>query len=239
MSPMHQSYYCPKNGTVLANYICLGGYYCPTGTSQLTSALECTLGHMCPNGTSFPIPCVAGTYQDERGQIDCKVCPSGYFCDGATITPQQHPCPAGYYCKEGTKFNTQYACPPGTYSNTTRLENISQCVSCTPGKYCGTAHLTAPTGNCEAGYFCGGGSNTSTPHDSTLPYTISYVGDTCVRVRNSTLNDICPPGHYCPEGSVSPLQCPPGTNSSSTGLTNHTQCPPCINRTIVQRMVLY
>ena len=70
----------------------------------------------------------------------------------------------------------------------------------------------------------------ATPHESGASgYQISYVGETCVETLNNTLNDICPPGHYCPVGSDSPVQCPPGTNSSSTGLANVTNCPLCIS----------
>ena len=68
----------------------------------------------------------------------------------------------------------------------------------------------------------------ATPHDSGKSfYHVSYVGDSCVETLNTTLNDICPPGHYCPMGSSSPTQCPPGTNSSSTGLTMKADCPLC------------
>lgn len=30
--------------------------------------------------------------------------------------------------------------------------------------------------------------------------------------------DICPVGHYCPMGSASPVLCPDGTYSNSTGI---------------------
>ena len=95
--------------------------------------------------------------------------------------------------------------------------------------YCATAGLTAPTGICSAGYFCGGGSSVATPFESAnSSYLISYVGDTCVSILNTTkLNDLCPPGHYCPSGSASPVQCPPGTNSSSTGLESASECGSC------------
>jgi hypothetical protein len=127
---------------------------------------------------------------------------------------------------------------------------VSNCTSCTAGHYCGSRGLTAPTGQCEQGYFCGGGSSVATPYDTgRTEFQVSYVGGTCEQTLNTTLfelcvtgqyvgdtcvvessiqkNDICPPGHYCPTGSVSPIQCPPGTNSSSVGLTNETDCAAC------------
>ena len=137
-------------------------------------------------------------------------------------------CPAGSYCPAGTRYANEFLCPNGTYSDVTGLSDVSNCTACTPGFYCGSKGLTAPTAECSEGYFCGGGSSVITPHDSgKSSYHVSYVGETCVKTLNTTLNDICPPGHYCPEGSSSPTQCPPGTNSSSTGLTMMSNCPPC------------
>jgi hypothetical protein len=77
------------------------------------------------------------------------------------------------------------------------------------------------------GFFCGGGSVSSTPHESYSPYVINYIGDTCVESKNDTMNDLCPPGHYCEEGSSSPSPCPQGSNSSSSGLTSAEECGIC------------
>ena len=62
------------------------------------------------------------------------------------------------------------------------------------GQFCGSAGLTAPTGNCSAGYYCPGGQNTSSP--------LMYV---------------CSPGHYCPEGSATEQACPPGLYQDEFG----------------------
>ena len=35
-------------------------------------------------------------------------------------------------------------------------------------------------------------------------------------------------GHYCPEGSPSPVQCPPGTNTTSVGLRSVGDCGSCV-----------
>ena len=107
------------------------------------------------------------------------------------------------------------------------LTSQSQCTACTAGHYCGSAGLTSPSGLCKAGYFCGRGSSVATPHESSSPYTISYAGETCVSLKDTTVNDVCPEGHYCPEGSGSPIQCPQGRNSSSTGLRAVSDCPLC------------
>ena len=160
------------------------------------------------------------------GKSTCKVCPAGNYCLYNSSTPTT--CPAGSYCPAGTAYSNQFLCPNGTYSDTTGLQDVKNCTACTPGSYCGSPGLTAPTDVCEAGYFCGGGSSVKDPHDSgKSSYRVSYVGDTCVTALNTTLNDQCPPGHYCPAGSSAPVQCPPGTNSTSRGLGAESDCPLC------------
>lgn len=152
------------------------------------------------------------------------MCPSGSYCPFNTSTPID--CPLGSYCPQGTRFSTEYLCPVGTFANATNLAAPQNCTACTAGKYCSTTGLTQPTGTCSAGYFCGGGASSATPYDSGA-HSVTYVGETCASIINGTLNDICPPGHYCPIGSVAPIQCPPGTNSSSLGLQEISDCPLC------------
>ena len=98
--------------------------------------------------------------------------------------------------------------------------------------YCASTALTKPTDYCSEGYYCGGGSALSTPNDNGAEiYSLKLIEsgeDIYLSAINvTTLNDICPEGHYCPRGSRSPIQCPPGTNSSMTGLVNITQCGSC------------
>ena len=94
------------------------------------------------------------------------------------------------------------------------------------GMYCAEPGLASPSGSCDPGYFCGSGSTVASPHSSD-PVHVSYTGETCVSTKNGTLNDICPPGHYCEAGSASPSACPPGTNTSAVGLANKDQCQLC------------
>lgn len=55
-------------------------------------------------------------------------------------------------------------------------------------------------------YYCTGGSEISTP-------------------TNDHSGGLCPPGHYCPSGSVSPVPCPPGTYTLQNGATECNICP--------------
>ena len=107
------------------------------------------------------------------------------------------------------------------------LNSVWDCQECTAGSYCGSVALLEPTAPCSAGYYCGGGSAVSSPHESD-GFHVSYAGETCVEVGANVTNDICPPGHYCPEGSPSPVQCPPGTNTSSWGLAEVGDCQACV-----------
>ncbi len=102
-------------------------------------------------------------------------------------------CPAGYYCGPSTEYGTQLPCPVGTYSSATKLQNITQCLACSPGHYCGSSGLTSPTGPCSAGFYCGGGASYANQSDS-YHEDRSYAGDTCVNATKHGLNNECPPG---------------------------------------------
>ena len=128
---------------------------------------------------------------------------------------------------------------------------IDQCILCPPGHYCSADGLTKPSGLCEAGYFCSGGSDVATPfsngvkvqrenifsgqpcsyivNDTSNIFCQTYTGLACSSINNDTVNanDICPPGHYCRKGSSTPQSCPPGTNASAIGLQNLYECTSC------------
>lgn len=65
------------------------------------------------------------------------------------------------------------------------------------GSYCAAAGLEEPTGSCNGGYYCSGGATVADPDSFS---SVGYLGDTCVDRSNGTINDACPPGHYCPQG---------------------------------------
>lgn len=185
------------------------------------------------------------------GLSECTPCPPTKYCDDLTGVsgPKgklkhilQHDtviylcpylnfvyidCPIGAYCPENTYSMNQFLCPPGTFSNRSLLGSLDQCSSCLAGMFCDSYGLLMPSGPCYAGYFCGGGSSSATPQyfgDTTL----SYKGDMCQPEDSNILNGICPPGNYCPQGSVSPIPCPPGTNTSALGLQDVSECQPCM-----------
>ena len=72
---------------------CVAGTYSSTGIQPCVNA---PLGRYIPNsGATFALPCEAGTYQSQAGQISCISSPAGsYVADTGSIAPL--PCPAGY-----------------------------------------------------------------------------------------------------------------------------------------------
>ena len=128
-----------------------------------------------------------------------KICPEGNHCPEGSQTPIL--CPVGTYnpVKGGTSVLT------GTDSLGLPIYNTSiYCLKCPPGKYCATAGLTAPTGNCAAGYLC---------------LESSPINKPSARDEVSGRWDKCPKGSYCLEGTAYPYPCPRGTYGAKQGLT--------------------
>ena len=83
----------------------------------------------------------------------------------------------------------------------------SQCTDCDGGQYCPNSGMTAPAGNCSAGYYCSSAASSATPTDGT------------------TGNE-CPIGSYCPEGTATAKQCEPGTYTDTKQNAQCLQCTP-------------
>lgn len=199
---------------VVTPKVCPAGYYCPEGTQ-----------------TEFENPCPIGTFSNSTGlhnESQCTLCTPGYYCDNpnmlepagqcnpgyyctlAAIAPNPSvngsQCPQGTYCVQGSSYTVN--CPKGTYGSAPQLSALSDCTACPPGQYCDSPGLTAPSGNCNPGYFC---SNAS--------WEASPVGQ--------SFGDECPVGHYCPEASPAPIACDAGTYQPFMGRTNETACLDC------------
>ena len=204
--------YCSGSGNTIPTGNCSAGYYCPGGQDSPTPVgLECTTGHYCPSGSPSPIRCPSGNYQDDIGQSECKGCPAGYYCDNTNapvVLYNNSACPEGFYCPVNTTFATEYPCLVGTFSNTTHRTDASECQTCSGGMYCSQTGLAEPEGPCDAGYYCTQGSDSQTP------------------TMGSDAN-ICTKGHFCPQGTASPEQCPPGTYNPGTGLQAQSECLNC------------
>ena len=68
--------------------------------------------------------------------------------------------------------------------------------------------LTSPTGNCTAQHYC-----------SLRAINPNPIGQ--------AYGDYCTAGHYCPEGTDTPVACPSGTYLPDTGKAAQTDCLAC------------
>ncbi|XP_060107674.1 multiple epidermal growth factor-like domains protein 6 [Heteronotia binoei] len=235
--PCPPGFYCNAPGLSAPSGECAAGFYCMSGAASSkpvdgVTGNVCPQGTYCPAGSSKPSLCQPGTFSNLLGQggaSDCQLCPSGFYCEGTGLqTPTGecwegyycdnnqgpisdftlYPCLQGYYCPPGTQRSTQYSCPPGTFGPRQKLKSIQECQSCPPGKFCSSPGLAAPTGDCSEGFWCKGGARIPNPMDG---------------VSGAP----CPPGHYCPSGTLSPLACPHGTWSGDLENKNLQSCQPC------------
>ena len=190
-----------------AGYVCINRATVPNPRDNTTGYI-CPTGHYCPRGSKIELPCNAGTYAPIAGQAVCWECPASQTCSEKGMS-EPTACPAGSYCPNGTSNSTGVFCPPGTYSDSVNLTSVSECLSCPIGKYCNLAGQVNYTGDCAAGYLCGGGSNTPTP------------------LTTSGTNRLCPVGQYCLKGSISSTACPPGSIRPVAGAASAADCWPC------------
>jgi hypothetical protein len=190
--------------------VCPSGYYCPSGTGSLSSRL-CPSGFFCPQGSSDYIlnPCPIGTFSNRSGLSNisqCVPCLPGHFCAAAGLSYPSGLCAGGFYCSIGASSASPnpdsqvggsctqgFHCPIGSPAP----------VACTSGTSCNGYRLVAPSGVCQAGFFCQAG-----------------FSDIATGTR-------CPAGYYCPEATTLPLPCLSGTFSNTTGLSVATDCTPC------------
>ena len=121
-------------------------------------------------------------------------------------------CMKGNYCPEGTVV--EIGCPEGTFNDGELAQDASDCQDVAPGKFISVMGATSATfatsdpnlyGNCKGGYICYGGSPISAPD-------------------GMSTGALCSPGKYCPPGSDTELNCPPGTYSRTRGAE---VCEPC------------
>ena len=91
---------------------------------------------------------------------------------------------SGYYCPNGTTHSYEYPCPPGTYNGHESAESLAECLSCPKGKYCEGYGNSNYTAECDAGWYCTGGADSSN--------TTTHGGE-------------CQPGYYCPQGKDTEL----------------------------------
>ena len=208
-------HYCAVGGLTEPTGECAAGFYCLRGASSPnnptldSSGGPCPEGHFCPNGTSYPLPCPCGSYNPTTGQSECAECPVGFYCPENSTDYSTTDCLAGHYCPAGTCHGTDFPCPRGYYNPNLGANTIDECLPCEPGSYCETVGLDAPTGLCDAGWFCSRGAFDARPHEyGSQPNATS--DELCFCDTNFTPGGQCQPGEVCPQGSEEPLPCTGG-----------------------------
>ena len=119
------------------------------------------------------------------GQLDCKDCPPGYYCEEGASEP--------------------VACPRGTYNPIHGRGTLGECRPCISGMACPRPGLTWPPVKCDAGYYCPAGS--SLPNETIYACPAGTYTDyhNLTHVRECT---DCPGRQSC-EAGTGGIQKPP------------------------------
>jgi len=213
------------------------GFYAPTGSVE---QIECSAGTMASIASQGKCStCAPGKYQDDKGAIECKLCPEGYSCSEGASTPlscttgkhQRHAgqsacddCTSGHACPVASVNQT--ACPPGSYSADWT------CELCPGGKYQPNSTATSCE-PCPKGSSCARGATLPTP---CAPGTMASENEqaTCAKCPAGKHQGwggmsecmACESGSYCTEGAAAPLPCQAGSFSSATNLKSSEECTP-------------
>ena len=207
--------------------LCIPGFYCPEATPGYpTASLTCSHGHYCPSGTAtrFEFPCPDGTYSTVFGlerANQCLNCPSGRYCSGGDAIGGQL-CPRGNYCPHNS--TEPIPCPGGTYTEAIGSHELSLCNQCPAGFYC-TSGTDSPT-HCSSGTY-----NPLIGQDAPDDCQPCPAGQACTTIALTAPNELCSPGHFCPEGSDKAAdlanECSAGTFTDYHNLTVADECSVC------------
>jgi hypothetical protein len=177
--------------------LCPPGYYCQRGSVRPSI---CEEGFYCEHQFSEKLQCKQGTYNDKKGQFQCKPCPIGFICPREGLTQPQL-CPAGYFCPNaGT----------GTIMQNYNGTEFKKAVICPAEYYCPVGMGSQST-ECPLGYKC--------PQGSSEP--IPCVPGTFQNYTKKSFCYTCPRGFYCISTKMpAPEECLPGRICDALGLAS-------------------
>ena len=179
-------------------------YVLPLGTHNLDYPFACAPGIRGGNGSN----------PSEQTSATCGgFCPAGFTCGGGAEGVEPVACPEAHYCPEGS--SVALPCPAGTFGNASGLQAERECNACPVGHFCGPG-VREPT-PCSRG--------TVAPNASMVACNDCEAG-MYQEEAGQTACGSCRPGSFCPVGASAPLPCRKGSHSSSTRLTNATECTP-------------
>lgn len=203
------------------------------------------------------VSCWGGRYCSQTGLAEPDgLCDEGYYCSSGAFTAAPIDgvtgglCPAGGYCPQGSKIPTN--CPAGTYNPAAGQAAASDCQACPAGSYCAGSSNPAPTGPCQAGYYCPAGAvfrtqvaaaagrytaegaweellcaaGTYNPYPAQPSCLTCEAGRLCSTTGRTSQAD-CGAGYWCGAGALAANACPVGTNSSATRAVSLDACAAC------------
>lgn len=137
-----------------------------------------------------------------------------------------HPCPRGHYCVGATSSiapTSPYACPKGYYNDKLYGKSIADCQLCPAGHQCNVGQPDRGV-ICNEQDYCPRGS-----YPGQYPCPIGTYGGNMTGKTDVSQCVVCPPGHFCPEGSLGPTRAPKGTYQPNQGVGDLRAmylCPP-------------
>lgn len=181
---------------------CASGYFSATGA---TECRICPAGFACESGTLEA--CLPGRYSEEGGG-SCVVCEPGYRCPGGS---------------------DRTACAPGSSQSANGSDSCNLCAAGSFQNASGMLHCLG----CPEGHFCPPGASSPLPCGGEALFCpanasgVTTVGlgnystplDAPVELRSGQA--VCPSGHQCAGGSLSPCA------ASSFAPRGSTVCTPC------------
>jgi len=175
-----------------------------------SAQLLCEPGYWCRDGIKYQCP--AGRFGWARGSSspDCGgICAAGYRCPGHPGTPSLTAKPLECAPTDAADPSSYY-CPAGSANAPKRATVGHYTVGGGEGNRTRTNQVL-----CEVGWWCRGGVK--------APCPVGTYGRTR-GLTTSRCSGVCPAGFACPEASVEPTRCQPGTYS--TGAAKRcTHCP--------------
>ncbi len=201
-----KGHYCPKSTEYANQYPCPSGYFLDKLQGKvLGECRPCGVGNYCPSASEEQLKCPVGYYNDfSNTASECKICPAGKHCP---VLGTQHP----------------IMCIPGKYSE----DGASKCTYCEVGTYCpneGTSKTEKDSQKCPAGVFCMRELNAFAETDPTTGAAISTTGRFGLKEYPNLRDHYCFEGYYCPEGTTSMMECPPGTYNRLRGRKTIMDC---------------
>lgn len=126
-------------------------------------------------------------------------------------------------CLSPQAIGSPLPCPLGTFNPLEGLASRNACQLCPPGRFCNITGSTTPAGLTFEGFFARLGATTREPFYE-LQLTELYSD---ILFNDMILGgDICPNGHFCPEGTgPEPLSCDGGTWQPDIGMSDCLACP--------------